>query len=59
MLYGLPREGYRGCEPRDEREQLQIEDPLEIRASVSQVVTSTVREAWRMFRVRGKLEKEE
>ena len=33
-LYGLPREGYRGCELRSEAEVLQIEDPLEIHASV-------------------------
>lgn len=35
MLYGLPREGYRGCELRDPDEVLTIGDPLEIRATVS------------------------
>jgi len=30
LLYGLPREGYRGCERRDEMEVLIIEDPLKI-----------------------------
>lgn len=30
MLYGLPREGYRGCELRSENEPLKIQDPLGI-----------------------------
>lgn len=34
LLYGLPREGYRGCDRRDPGELLQIEDPLEIRATI-------------------------
>ncbi len=34
MLYGLPREGYRGCDRRNEEEVLTIEDPLEIRAKL-------------------------
>jgi hypothetical protein len=34
MTYGLPREGYRGCELREEEESLSIGDPLEVRASV-------------------------
>jgi hypothetical protein len=28
MLYGLPREGYRGCDQRSPSEPLKIEDPL-------------------------------
>lgn len=35
MLYGLPREGYRGCDRREPGELLQIEDPLEIRATIT------------------------
>jgi len=34
LIYGLPREGYRGCELRDPNEVLEVEDPLEIRARV-------------------------
>ena len=28
LIYGLPREGYRGCELKSENEPLKIEDPL-------------------------------
>lgn len=35
LTYGLPREGYRGCDRRPESELLEIEDPLELRAHVS------------------------
>ena len=35
LIYGIPREGYRGCEPRQTSELVQIEDPLEICASLS------------------------
>jgi hypothetical protein len=28
IIYGMPREGYRGCERRDDAELLQIGDPL-------------------------------
>jgi hypothetical protein len=35
LLYGLPREGYRGCDRREPTELLQIADPLEINAVVS------------------------
>ena len=28
LLYGMPKEGYRGCEPRPDNELLQITDPL-------------------------------
>ena len=34
LLYGLPREGYRGCNRKESGEILQIEDPLEIKASI-------------------------
>jgi len=35
MAYGLPREGYRGCQPLDGDALLQISDPLrEVRASI-------------------------
>ena len=30
LLYGLPREGYRGCELKSENEPLKIQDPLGI-----------------------------
>lgn len=30
LLYGLPREGYRGCDRRSENEPLKIQDPLGI-----------------------------
>jgi hypothetical protein len=30
LLYGLPREGYRGCDQKSENEPLKIEDPLGI-----------------------------
>lgn len=29
MIYGIQREGYRGCEPRNGQELLQISDPLQ------------------------------
>jgi hypothetical protein len=28
MIYGIPREGYRGCQRREDHEVLQIVDPL-------------------------------
>jgi hypothetical protein len=28
LIYGMPREGYRGCERRPDREVLQLGDPL-------------------------------
>lgn len=34
LLYGLPREGYRGCQRRADGELLQIEDPLEVVADL-------------------------
>lgn len=34
LLYGLPREGYRGCELKEPDEVLNISDPLEIRATI-------------------------
>ena len=38
MIYGMPREGYRGCERRPDQELLQIGDPLvEIAAVVEQI----------------------
>ncbi len=35
LVYGIPREGYRGCQPRQDKELLQITDPLrEIKATI-------------------------
>lgn len=34
LIYGMPREGYRGCEKRPEDEVLQIENPLELVAGL-------------------------
>ena len=34
LIYGIPREGYRGCELRPTSEVIQIQDPLEISASL-------------------------
>ncbi len=35
LVYGIPREGYRGCQPRQDKEVLQITDPLrEIKATI-------------------------
>jgi hypothetical protein len=35
LVYGIPREGYRGCEPRPGGEVIQIKDPIrEIRAVI-------------------------
>ena len=35
LIYGLPREGYRGCDRREPTDLLKISDPLEINAVVS------------------------
>jgi len=35
LLYGLPREGYRGCQRRSDNELLQIEDPLAVVAELN------------------------
>lgn len=36
LVYPLPREGYRGCEPRPDGELIQIKDPiLEIMAAIT------------------------
>ncbi len=34
LIYGMPREGYRGCQRREDGELLQIGDPLEVIAEV-------------------------
>lgn len=34
LIYGLPREGYRGCERLPGETLLQISDPLEIQAEI-------------------------
>jgi len=34
LIYGMPREGYRGCQRREDSELLRITDPLEVIAEV-------------------------
>jgi len=34
LTYGMPREGYRGCQRREDSEVLQIIDPLEVVAEI-------------------------
>ena len=44
MVYGIPREGYRGCQRREDDELMQVSDPLEELAATISILSASTKE---------------